>query len=48
MPPTQNSIYRTKKAQKSVFLPAGLRKSLNQKIKSRQIINVFFFIWMLL
>ena len=33
MPPTQNSIYRAKKAQKCVFLIAGLRKIIEPKNK---------------
>ena len=33
MPPTQNSIYRAKKAQKCVFLTAGLRKIFGPKNK---------------
>ena len=33
MPPTQNSIYRAKKAQKCVFLTAGLKKIIEPKNK---------------
>ena len=33
MPPTQNSVYRAKKARKCVFLTAGLRKIIRLKNK---------------
>ena len=45
MPPTQNSIYRAKKAQKCVFLTAGLRKIIEPKNKKTSN-NVRFLFYM--
>ena len=36
MPPTQNSVYRAKKAQKRVFFTAGLTKIIGPKNKKPQ------------
>ena len=43
MLPTQNSIYRAKKAQKCVFLTAGLRKIIGQKNKKTSNNESFLF-----
>ena len=45
MPPTQNSVYRAKKAQKCVFLTAGLRKIIEPKNKKTSN-NVRFLFYM--
>ena len=45
MPPTQNSIYRAKKAKNCVFLTAGLRKIIEPKNKKTPN-NVSFLFYM--
>ena len=43
MPPTQNSIYRAKKAQKRDFFTAGLSKIIGPKNKKLQNNDSFLF-----